>query len=122
MMRMKPKKKKCFFSERSTSLSTRVLTAEHKKEIGIMEYRNIGKTVLLVFCSLVLVFLSGAEVQAATNTATAGTTWARATWSWVWARTNQSDDAIINSGVNLTIGTAAVCGSLTIGQPGPLRP
>ena len=43
--------------------------------------RRLGSTALLVFCSLVLGFLSGAEVLAATNTASAGTTWAGATWS-----------------------------------------
>ena len=54
--------------------------------------------------------------MAATTTATAagGGTWATATWS-AGVPTN-ADDAIINSGVNLTIGTAAVCASLTIGN------
>jgi fibronectin-binding autotransporter adhesin len=55
------------------------------------------------------------NAMAATNTATAGTTWAGATWSLGHVPTS-SEDAVINSGVNLTIGTAAVCGSLTIGN------
>jgi hypothetical protein len=53
--------------------------------------------------------------MAATNTASAGATWAGATWSLGHVPTS-SEDAVINSGVNLTIGTAAVCGSLTIGN------
>jgi fibronectin-binding autotransporter adhesin len=53
--------------------------------------------------------------MAATNTASAGSTWAGATWSLGHVPTS-SEDAVINSGVNLTIGTAAVCGSLTIGN------
>jgi hypothetical protein len=78
--------------------------------------RSVRKTTLLVFCSLVFVFLGGAEVQAITTTATAvgGGTWATATWS-AGVPTN-ADDAVINSGVTLTIGTAAVCASLTIGN------
>ncbi len=62
-----------------------------------------------------LIFLSGAEVQAQTNTASAGATWAGATWSLGHVPTN-TENAVINSGVNLTIGTAAVCASLTIGN------
>ena len=84
-------------------------------QIHLHKKRRVGSTALLVFCSLVLVFLSGAEVQAQTNTASAGTTWAAATWSLGHVPTN-ADDAVINSGVNLTIGTAAVCASLTIGN------
>ena len=76
--------------------------------------RRAGSTALLFFCSLVLVLLSGAEVQAVTTTATAGSNWATATWS-AGVPTN-ADDAVINSGVNLTITTAAVCASLTIGN------
>jgi len=53
--------------------------------------------------------------MAATNTASAGATWAGATWSLGHVPTS-SEDVVINSGINLTIGTAAVCGSLTIGN------
>jgi hypothetical protein len=53
--------------------------------------------------------------RAATNTASAGATWAGATWSLGHVPTS-GEDVVINSGVNLTIGTAAVCGSLTIGN------
>src|SRR6185503_7303654 len=63
----------------------------------------------------VLLLLCVQFAQAATNTASAGATWAAATWSLGHVPTS-SEDAVINSGVNLTIGTAAVCGSLAIGN------
>jgi hypothetical protein len=55
------------------------------------------------------------QAMAATNTASAGATWAGATWSLGHVPTS-SEDVVINSGINLTIGTAAVCGSLAIGN------
>lgn len=54
------------------------------------------------------------KAMAATNTASSGSTWALANWSLGHVPT-ASEDAVIN-GVNLTIGTAAVCGSLIIGN------
>jgi fibronectin-binding autotransporter adhesin len=56
-----------------------------------------------------------ADIKAVTNTASAGASWAAATWSQGHVPLS-SEDVVINSGVNLTIGTAAACGSLTIGN------
>lgn len=55
------------------------------------------------------------RIFAVTNKATAGTTWTAATWSQGHVPLS-SEDVVIKSGVNLTINTAAVCGSLTIGD------
>jgi hypothetical protein len=91
----------------------------HPSIIPVFHYSILPfflSSTLLVFCSPVIVFLSGAEVQAATCTATGGTNWATATWSGCTGPPTNADDAIINSGINLTITTAAVCGSLTIGS------
>jgi hypothetical protein len=68
---------------------------------------------LFLLCLLLSICVQVA--RAATNTASAGTTWAGATWSLGHVPTS-GEDVVINSGVNLTIGTAAVCGSLTIGN------
>jgi fibronectin-binding autotransporter adhesin len=77
---------------------------------------RIPKRLSLFWAAVPLVLLCwNSNAMAATNTATAGTTWAGATWSLGHVPTS-SEDAVINSGVNLTIGTAAVCGSLTIGN------
>ena len=65
--------------------------------------------------ALILCSVAGTKAMAVTNTATAGATWAAATWSQGHVPTS-SEDVVINSGINLTIGTAAVCGSLTIGN------
>jgi hypothetical protein len=70
---------------------------------------------LLVCCSVALVLLSGAPAHAQTNTASGGGTWAGATWSLGHIPTI-TENVVINSGVNLTIGTAAVCANLTIGS------
>lgn len=56
-----------------------------------------------------------ASASAVTNTASAGTTWEAATWSQGHVPL-AAEDAVINSGINLTINSAAVCGSLTIGN------
>jgi hypothetical protein len=72
--------------------------------------------VLTLWAALPLMLLCWhSQATAATNTASAGTTWAGATWSLGHVPTS-GEDAVINSGVNLTIGTAAVCGSLAIGN------
>jgi fibronectin-binding autotransporter adhesin len=77
---------------------------------------RIPKRLSLFWAAVPLMLLCwNSNAMAATNTATAGTTWAGATWSLGHVPTS-SEDAAINSGVNLTIGTAAVCGSLTIGN------
>src|SRR5437867_4964323 len=73
------------------------------------------KFTAMCILTLVLTFFLGTTALGATNTASAGTTWAGATWSLGHIPTS-SEDAVINSGVNLTIGTAAVCGSLAIGN------
>jgi hypothetical protein len=82
------------------------------ESFGILVIKAAG---LLVSCSIALFLLSGSPAFAQTNTASAGTTWAGATWSLGHVPTT-SENAVINSSVNLTIGTAAVCGSLTIGN------
>jgi hypothetical protein len=74
-----------------------------------------GWAALLVCFTVALILLSGIPAQAQTNTASGGTTWAGATWSLGHIPTN-TENVVINSGVNLTIGTAAVCASLTIGN------
>ena len=77
---------------------------------------TIPRRLLFLCAVLPLILLCwNSKAMAATNTASAGTTWAGATWSLGHVPTS-SEDAVINSGVNLTIGTAAVCGSLTIGS------
>ena len=72
---------------------------------------------------LLLTLVFGAHsAQAATNTASAGTTWEGATWSLGHVPTS-AEDAVINSGVNLSINSNAVCGSLAIGSgPAEVRP
>src|SRR5436190_21505321 len=62
-----------------------------------------------------VVLLWSAHSQAATNTASAGTTWEAATWSLGHVPT-AAEDAVINSGLTLTINSNAVSGSLTIGS------
>ena len=75
-------------------------------------YAVIKSAVLL---TLLFIFGYAQSAQAATNTASAGTTWEAATWSLGHVPT-ASEDAVINSGINLSINSAAVCGSLTIGN------
>jgi fibronectin-binding autotransporter adhesin len=81
----------------------------------VKKFKNILLLVTPWVIALVLCAVSGTKAMAVTNTATAGTTWAGATWSQGHVPTS-SEDVVINSGVNLTIGTAAVAGSLTIGN------
>jgi hypothetical protein len=64
---------------------------------------------------MLALFVCAIHASAATNTASAGTTWEAATWSLGHVPTS-SEDAVINSGINLSINSAAVCGSLTIGN------
>ena len=71
---------------------------------------------LLVFCSLVLFILSVAKVQAVTNTALGTGNWETTTnWDQGHAPTN-SEDVVIPSNITVTINSAAVCASLTIGS------
>ncbi|MBI4811151.1 MAG: hypothetical protein HY800_06895, partial [Ignavibacteriales bacterium] len=73
-------------------------------------------TVIFVsFLAFVFITIAGTQALGQTNTASAGTTWEGATWSLGHVPL-ASEDAVINSGINLTINSNAVCGSLTIGN------
>jgi len=78
--------------------------------------RNIVKSYFLRI-SILLLCLASTTVKAVTNTATAvgGGTWATATWS-AGHIPLVTEDVVINSAVPLTINTAAVCNSLTLGS------
>ena len=69
----------------------------------------------LLFLPLLMVIWCAHATYGATNTASAGTTWEGATWSLGHVPT-ASEDAVINSNLNLTINSNAVCGSLAIGN------
>ncbi len=83
----------------------------------MLSSNNIGSKGFCILFILLSPFIVPQKITAATNTATAagGGTWASATWN-LGHIPLASEDAVINSGINLSVGTAAVCGSLTIGN------
>ena len=63
-----------------------------------------------------LLLVGVGRISAVTNTATAaGVSWATATWTQGHIPL-ATEDVVINSGVNITITSAAVCGSLSLGN------
>src|SRR4051812_12890468 len=75
-----------------------------------------SKSLFILFAATLFSLGFIQNAQAVTITAKTGSTSWSSTASWTPARIpNSTDEVLIPSGVNLTITTSAVCGSLTIG-------
>ncbi|MBL7893610.1 MAG: hypothetical protein JNL63_13335, partial [Bacteroidia bacterium] len=83
----------------------------HVARKRVVDIMHVVKILLFI----ALLFAEINTLRATTNTASAGATWSGATWSLGHVPLS-TEDVVINSGINLNIDIAAVCGSLTIGD------